>query len=161
MSKAGDNVNIDEMQAGRELDALVAEKVMKWRWDNDWDCLIPPEQKAKPSEMWTDWQPGLTEDWREPVKENHVPGVRYNGDSSKIILPHYSTNIAAAWEVVEKLQVTHYVNVNIHTPFFDGELHWCYFELHKHTDTHPLWSASGNTTPLAICRAALKAVENW
>lgn len=79
----------------RELDATVAE-VMGWHWDDDWGCLIPPEQTAKPREMWTDWQTDGIDTWREPIKGHAVSGIVYNGNFTKVILPEYSAGIAAA-----------------------------------------------------------------
>jgi len=151
--------DIDQMEAGPELDALVVEKVMGWRWDEDWGCLIPPEQTAKPSEMWTDWQKEWDaetrsyEVYREPVRENLVSGIVYSGDSSKIITPRYSTDIAAAWEVALRM---------IRVPY-SYEFYLC-----QQTDgwdvsfQHPGdkgGQAHGETASLAVCRAALKAVE--
>ena len=81
----------------REIDVRVAE-AMGWHWDDGWGCLIPPEQKASPEEMWTDWQYDGDDGswWKEPIPGTHVNGVVYNGSSSKIILPEYRTSIAAA-----------------------------------------------------------------
>ncbi len=87
-----------------ELQVAVATEVMGWHWDEAWDCLIPPEQKAKPDEMWTDWELDPGGWFREPIKGTMVSGVSYNGDSSKIILPDYPSDIAAAMRVVEKMR---------------------------------------------------------
>jgi hypothetical protein len=95
-----------EMQAGREMDALVAEKVM---------------------------------------------GARYS-------VPRYSADIAAAWEVVERMRehpdprfrtlrmVAYPYNRTYATFDAENEDEWT--------------EANGeNATPLAICRAALAALE--
>ena len=101
------------MEAGRELDALVAEKVMR--------------AKAK-------------------------------GDTFDHIMwpPHYSTRIEDAWEVVEKMQADGWF-WNIDYDYgelvagfgkgrdSEGDLSWHYEQ--------------AETTPHAICLAALKAVE--
>jgi hypothetical protein len=58
---------MDELPAGRELDALVAERVLGLRIDDAWF--------------------------------QHPDGRRVSSDG----LPHYSTDIAAAWQVVDKL----------------------------------------------------------
>lgn len=85
----------------RKLDVRVAE-AMGWHWDDDWGCLIPPEQKAKPSEMWTDWiDDGNGDKYREPIKCHSVIGIVYSGNFTKIILPEYSSDITVAWRVVE------------------------------------------------------------
>lgn len=110
-------MNIDEMPAGREMDALVAEKVMGWA------------------------------NIRGAVVEQNTNIVRD--------VPSYSTDIAAAWDVVEKINTKK-----------------CFIELKS---TFPTWfagifkgfghnyeiieCANEKTAPLAICRAALKAVS--
>jgi len=86
----------------RELDVRVAE-VMGWHWDDDWGCLIPPEQKAKPDEMWTGWHRDNADDdlHRQPVPEAVVSGIVYDGNLSKIVLPEYSTDNDIAAAVME------------------------------------------------------------
>lgn len=87
------------MEAGRELDALVAEKVMGWvrrtvdlarQWD---DSSLPggrgtAKWKAEALVLGDRIHP-LNPAEQQPY---NVPG-----------LPHYSTDIAAAWDVVEKM----------------------------------------------------------
>jgi hypothetical protein len=65
-------------------------------------------------------------------------------------LPHYSTDIAAAWEVVEKMHEQHGVDVNglsssgFACTIYGAAGHWrAYDEV---------------SAPLAICRAALNAM---
>ena len=75
-------------------------------------------------------------------------------------LPNYSTQIADAWLVVEKLAKENYgFGIYITTIIdLDGGLHdnWgCYFE----NDDFE-WEVEEETAPLAICLAALKAVES-
>lgn len=93
------------MNAGRELDALIAEKVMG-----------------------------------DPLQLKMALGPR-----------HYSTDIAAAWEVVEKLRTAKY-ELLICT--FSGK--WSVDVLHtgKSIDV-----ANADTAPHAICLAALNAVS--
>jgi len=67
------------MEPGRELDALVADKVMGFRVDGD----------ICENQDFTQWNG----DFLHIVsKEGNLP------------LPHYSTDISAAWEVVEKMK---------------------------------------------------------
>ena len=106
-------------EAGRELDALVAERVM-----------------------------GLT-------LGTVGTQLYYEGNGSLEILPRYSTDIAAAWEVVEKMHVVH--GFEGHNEFLlvcsdEDEAWYCEFPKPKWED------ASANTPSLAICLAALKAV---
>ena len=86
------------MEPGRELDALVAKKVMGW------------------FEVWKPFSP--------------------------------STDISAAWEVVEKLQGTYWVRMN------------SMMKDHSCGVGKPdmRWEYYGNSMPEAICKAALLAV---
>ena len=113
------------MKAGRELDALIAEKVM-----------------------------GLTRHDESYVAEGVGKVLRfvwrdgcgtcvYSGD---MFLPHYSTDIAAAWEVVEKADLW-----SLYGSIGDGPYRACI----QFGDREGLMTA--DTAPLAICLAALKA----
>jgi hypothetical protein len=114
-------MNTTTMSAGRELDALVAKKVMesvpcdKWRQFTDYPVL-----------------------WVKNTGECNHTGCYPSQEGP----PYYSTSIAAAWEVVEKMRF----NV------------WCLCGSWE--AGYPLGPVRGNasTAPLAICRAALKAV---
>ena len=113
----------DALPASRALDALVAEKVMGWEWfrfirhEDSYIGEFGPAQGD------------------EPIAENY-------GEHP----PLYSTSIAAAWEVVEKLRDTQFTLERDALVSAGG------------------WSCmmggfgEGSTAPLAICRAALKAV---
>lgn len=113
-------VDVDAMVAGREMDALVAEKVM-----------------------------GLKPPW--PILAFYEPSP-----------PAYSTDIAAAWEVLDKA----FDVVPGMESGFPAVLHWrndwrvamldgnCVPM--KTTDGGKLIVAIASTAPLAICRAALK-----
>ena len=128
------------MEAGRELDALIAEKVMGWN-------LFAGE-------------PGY--------------GRRPNKFMSLILdpIPHYSTNIEAAWLVVEK----------IHAGLNPARMGTYNYLTLVCTGTYSGWAASfdfnlgdewweadvivscpfaarGHTAELAICLAALKAMN--
>ena len=147
-------IDIDNLQPGTKLNELVAERVLGWRHDPGWCCLIPPEQIAKPSEMWTDWQEGEDEDGeyylsREPVKGSHVPGVVYNGGATEVILPDFSGDIADAWRVVYGLEDSHLPSI-----YHDGQLWICEFR-----DGQDKFVANAETACHAICLAALKVVK--
>ena len=106
---------IDAMPAGRELDILVAEKVM--------GCY----GLFKHSDG-------------TPLCECH--GLRP--------VPRYSTDIAAAWEVLKKLPNGVYVGYEKAAGAWCVAANWA--------DGEPFsWLSYGKTAPLAICRAALKA----
>lgn len=122
------------MKAGRELDALVAEKVMGciisfkgWRYGR---CGC--DDTKGPSHMWT--PDHETYEWPAP----------------------YSTDIAAAWEVVEKMGNWHGFDFAIWKKEV-GEWRAGWFEdgwegLEGRAD------ATAESAPHAICLAALKAV---
>lgn len=100
------------MEAGRELDALIAEKVIKGKPSGDLiSCLSFP--------------------------------------------PYYSINIAAAWEVVEKMQASGWLwsvehdDLGVSATFDRGR--------YKMEMDHHFQRAE--TVPHVICLAALKAVE--
>ena len=151
------------MKAGPELDALVAEKVMGWsdgpytfyRWADRKKRKFPIEGifHCAPSESLGDYASYVNE-----------RGEKFScGEPKRIYLPHhYSTDIAAAEEVIR--------------PILSGPLaekhggmgiveivwnpHWSYWR------TKFSWfdgfhvEESAATAPLAICLAALAAVEN-
>lgn len=115
---------IDEHEAGRCLRGWVAESVMGWRVENGEDGL--------PAHAF-------------PSKDEHVYLLP---DLGPQWYPDH--DIAAAWEMVEKLgeDVTHDIGVS-----YNGFQWFCEWGVQgqMHIETAP-------TAPLAICRAALKAV---
>ena len=118
------------LPASRELDALVAEKVMGWHALRDGHCAECEAMIKEGTLMMSDPQ-GLV-------------GV----------VPDYSTSIAAAWEVVEKL-----CPPNPAECVYEFSLERCLDGCHvakfgPHESGHIDGSA-----PLAICRAALKTVS--
>lgn len=128
------------MEPGKELDTLIALKVMGWR------------------------QVGAWEDDGEPIYADDRDNTRGSFD----ILP-YSSDMTAAWKVVERLQSPEMARpwrrrdfaISREDRTCDGL--WCVT-----TDTAAPHGTSPNgesvfakaeTAPLAICLAALKAVE--
>lgn len=136
------------MNAGRELDALIAEKVMGWNWVNVFSnalMIVPPiGDKLRHAHKYVD------------------KGIPDN-------MPHYSTNIADAWLVVEKLKGMGFgVTINEvckRSGFYkynDNVLgYWhCNFTVSDKDDNDKLLKTNpeiAETAPLAICLAALKA----
>ena len=112
--------------AGRELDARVATKVMGWK-----------------------------EAWPKYAYDGTPSGVLFGAGidphGCKIPLPHYSTDIAAAWEVVEKSRHGSHVEVAHGATSNAGKYaRWrCKFGMQVF--------AEADSAPLAICLAALKA----
>jgi hypothetical protein len=126
------------MPAGEELDRMVAERVMGRRWLKNtkgavgWACVSRDAVDGFAGDEWD----GV---WVDPTT------------------PDYSTNIAHAWEVVEhllKFSRSQSVSVGYHPD------HGCYFAT---VDSGAMTELPGpitlgDTAPLAICRAALKAL---
>ena len=105
----------DNMNAGSELDALVAEKVLDSFVVHLGD--VPHIQTAS------------------PLNDMHFAPV-----------PHYSTDIAAAWEVVEKMRQMHLAQQFLTA--FECSTPWRWALL------------STEAFCLNVCRAALKAVAS-
>lgn len=117
------------MEAGRELDALVAEKVMGWVREQGF--LLPPV--GDPRRNWAAiWDEQGLPDW----------------------LPDYSFEIAAAWEVVERMkELTKYNGQTWSTrdPWISFCRELCGDDWFGHAFFH--------VTPRSICLAALKSLE--
>lgn len=152
---------IDRMEAGRELDAMVAEKVMglRPRW---WS--LHRNDKPLRDLMDTDVRPTLF--WLDCQSLDHVPleVLRPNADGDMPILECddgesvlcYSTDIAAAWEVVEKLkEITENVLVSWEETYWEVEVCVTQEAFNRGYRTA---INDADTAPLAICRAALIAV---
>ncbi len=119
-------IDVTTLTAGRGLDRLIAEKVMGYDASNLVRMPVPVVESLL-----------FRSDW-------HFP----NGTR----LPAYSTDIAAAWEVVEAMQTKG----------------WCWtvvsfgrqvrVKFHNSVLAHDDMS---ETVPLATCRAAIRAVEYY
>ena len=134
-------MDIDKMEAGRELDALVAEKVMG----------------LEPCDKWELFRHGGLSgpEWIHDVcQEDHTCYPKENPSA-------YSTDIAAAWKVVERLCELPSVGIIIKAYPKWNEKHERNF-LYEYVATFPDLGlqAVADTAPLAICRAALKAILN-
>jgi hypothetical protein len=134
----------DLPSAGRELDTLIAEKVMGRSFDTGVDHPVYGRGGLPP---WGGFAPG-------------VQGLS--------VVPHYSTDIAAAWQIV-LLMVSRmgYDNIgfNWQGPLFKPEHHYltqegyplgttCWFVHIEHDGYIKIVCA--DTPELAICRAALE-----
>jgi hypothetical protein len=116
------------MEAGRELDAEVAEKVMgAERATSMGDAIVAV---------------GELPYYRFPF--GFVRGV-----------PHYSTNIAAAWQVVEKVQHDYVISLEFGCWPKSNLVLW---RVCLRDAMATVYEAYAPKSPLAICRAALKAV---
>lgn len=133
------SVAIEFLQAGAELNAHVAVEVMGW------------EPKMKMVRL-ADFSDGQKRPWHYFVTPDGQERRRP---------PEYSTDPAAAWEVVEKLSADYLFIL------WQDDRGWnCRFTLKTH-DVETLGSCPPDgevldapTAPLAICRAALLAQRN-
>jgi Phage ABA sandwich domain len=148
------------LAAGRELDALVAEKVMGLAWEKvthtmGWAVTVDGSREPITRDEWELRRNG------QPII---VSGPLMHGLYACPV-PGYSTDIAAAWEVVEKLDAGWFFQVER----IDGDYHeptgyrepgrkarWA--ASFQRWRTSIPFSAVANSVPEAICRAALKAV---
>lgn len=116
------------MNVGQELDAKVAEVVMGW---------IDIHTFGLDNGRLSGYPPG---------------------EQKTFPVPHYSTDIAAAWQVVEKLLKDGY-EVHFHC-LPDGRFHCLIMTDNGEIDAGILlWEARADTAPHAICRAALEMAK--
>jgi hypothetical protein len=132
------------MKPGPELDALVAEKAIGFR-----------RATAETAPNFAHHIDVLKQTWFLSDEER---GTCFSA------VPEYSTEIAAAWEVVEKLIAKHYFPSVQHLPGDRGEENFweCTLGWEKlpgaDLGLREYVSATASTAPHAICLAALKAV---
>jgi hypothetical protein len=126
------------VNAGRELDALVAEKVMGWTGCDPAESW-PRWKFGDPGDKWADAGRGIGRrpgtEWREPF-------------------PDFSTDIGAAWGVLEMFR-----DFAV-TTMTEGKVgRWAMVDSRSSLASRPKqhW-AKGETFSHAICLAALKAV---
>jgi hypothetical protein len=129
-------LGIGVLKAARELDALVAERVMGLWSRHALDTTRLGETV------------GYKSGRACPVCLVELDG---EDDPGQCSVKPYSTSISAAWEVVEKLQ-----EFSFELIYLDGKMHWeaTFAPLHLNETR-----AIAETAPLAICKAALKAVD--
>lgn len=126
------------LPAGRDLDAIIAEGIMGWT-----DC--DPAKRVE--ELETGELVG--------IGEGTAPGKWFPKFKARQLIPAYSTDIAAAWTVVEYWKAKHH-EVCLEHEGCPTEL-WD-FTIYKGGVFGP-FRAAGETAPLAICRAALMATQ--
>lgn len=123
------------MEAGPEMNALVAEKVMGWIWIDG--------EYGHPTE-------------KGPFNDCECPSHSYQ----KTLLPRYSTDIAAAWEVVNKLGRKSINKIAAETGLATFLLVQYPNGTWKANFSGYRTSVEADTVPLAICRAALLSKPN-
>ena len=157
---------IDEMQAGRDLDSLVAENVMGWTRKRKYQKTFPngynhylyaPGEDISPRGscfvyMSNNGRLILANDGSEGSCNSPIPPC----------VPQYSTNIAAAWEVLSRFNGTSF-HLSFHQRYEGPEPWsvqlWVVFAERKDEAMAKKLEARGKTAPHAICLAALKAVD--
>ena len=123
---------IMELAAGREVDALIAVKVMGWQYTigNYRPLLVPTNNDPRMSWV-AEWDEKGRPDW----------------------LPHYSTEISAAWQVIEKmLEIGFSSRIKVEERKCTKCAFW-------RVGISRYISLPAPTAPLAICRAALMTVQ--
>ena len=130
-------MEIDKIEAGPEMDTLIAEKVMGWKlgkskWIHDYMMHGMFE----------------TEEWKGSTK-----GILTHTKKSW----HPSTDISTAWEVVEKLKDELPQGIKISFWKHEG---WCVAWKFDSMGALDDGFVLAPTVFLAICRAALKVIEN-
>ncbi len=125
-------MNTDDMKAGREMDILVAEKVME---------LIPCDK----------WTYSPMGPFAAFMNKNcdHVDGSCYDSKYPS----KYSTDIAVVWQVVE-----HFMSMDQGITI-RGLFNWECTIMGKNTNKIKWTEQYADTAPLAICRAALRVIE--
>lgn len=132
-------MDIDTMPADRKMDALIAESM------GYYDAHELQEDSMRDQDIAHRYGWLYIGNWVRCSKAN-LDLDDYNN------LLHYSTDIATAWEVVTwLLEKGHYFTISPHTFYIPPA--WVIY-----LDTVP--EVIGATFPLAICRAALKAVKD-
>lgn len=130
------------MEAGRELDALVAERVMGWERRNEsWY-----DEEGVEKTRFVSPEDDLTGEVLEDVIGGWGSECSY--DELEYV-PYYSTDIAAAWLVWEAVSNAKW---SLHRRDDGG------YEVMEHIRWEDFYSyAEAPTAPLAICLAALRA----
>lgn len=125
----------NEWKAGRGLDALIAEKVMGWSDVRQGHYRGSPESwYGRPPEI-----PG----WESP--QNKEKGIS--------ILPWYSRDIDAAWQVVERMRDLGWWYTL--TDVCCSGQHQVEFRRTGERGVHHFQYVFADTVPVAICQAAL------
>lgn len=135
---------------GRELDAMVAEKVMRW-------------SEVDPNAKWDRWEYGDSPDdeWVQ-VEEPWCKGagVEPAGTSRPRPFPRYSEKIEAAFDVVAMLRTCYGVET-FYLSYGDVDPPGWNTYVHQALPTYRIIASDGVTAAHAICLMALKAVDGF
>ena len=158
-------MNIDEMQAGPEMDALVAENVTGLdvlgitpctRFEGSWDVPLRPCTEwgtRRPVYLRRPDTGGCCCEVREPEDHDYWGHIAMCLE----VVPCSSVEMAPAWQVVEAMMSK---GAAVHIDHWDGNT--CPDTTWEVIFVSPWFrgEASCHTAPLAICRAALRAVAD-
>ena len=145
-----DVMDVEQLEAGREMDALVAERVMGlpgvgyYKRKSVREGGYIPAVKGEVTADYPDWKaklyylPGADE---HSLEEASLLGIRPRA------IPRYSTDIDAALSAAETRK-----SYTVHKDILHGET--VYRADFPHDD---VWDVVADTLPLAICRALLAA----
>lgn len=155
---------IDSMPAGRQMDMLIAEKLMGWR--------------HYPDDLWERMKEWLTQrrelGWDDRTPDEFKPRMMIDSEGRSTWPPHFSEQIEYAMLVADAiartvLEAQHELGLNylmLSQNSFHAESRHKFVATFKSfvNDEYKDWwerydlpfTASGHTAPLAICRAALK-----
>lgn len=126
-------VEVERMRAGREMDALIAERVFG---------LVPCQDKCHT----------MGHPMHIPLPCHANPDAPTKGGETR-----YSTNISAAMAVLDKVDVWHIVKSDLAQPPYT-----VFVAIHEgeHSSRMRKAEAEAETVELAICRAALLAIQS-
>lgn len=131
---------------GRELDRLVATRVMGWRLDPDPN--MPRAWQCREGERWV-WAGYLAAD--PMIDDDGVPDIHPICGTRRF---DPSSSIASAWEVVEKMRADEFA-LRLLDQTHRTRLWDCRF--YKYPESTAIEYQSADTAPLAISLAALRA----
>ena len=136
----------------RELDRLVAEKVMGWRREGANYHTKPKHSPSKdfPGKVIDNWDSKGPHDFLISPESDELRVVSC-GCESTTELPDYSASIESAWLVVNKFRDDGYAHLDLRS----ASLTWsAVFD----RAGYGIFEATADTAALAICLAALKAL---
>lgn len=140
---------VETLVAGRDLDALIAERVMGWEVDRKHKYgLYSRSTFVRDDKTKVGFPPG-TPEFCDCRGSSLTPKADRHRHYTSV--PHYSTDIAAAWKIFDRFLIVCLLKDAQTTPsepflgqVFDGK------------QTH---YARAENPALALCRAALSAIE--
>lgn len=137
---------IDQMEAGPEIDALIAEYTMEWVWIQ----FVPAHDKAARLVRRLFHPDTWSASHGKPASGDEPLALGWNLEVSP-----FSTDIATAWKVLDKLNTRWFISLSQ----MAGGVWECWLQEKRelHTGTITL-TGCADTPSLAICRAALRQV---